>query len=43
NYDDYRCLRDYIYYSAKSAIILAFQNGFTCNGKKIKFQKNSND
>ncbi|EDQ7228056.1 hypothetical protein XL92_001454 [Salmonella enterica subsp. enterica] len=42
NFNEYHCLRDYILCSAKSAIELAFQNGFTCNGKKLKFQKISN-
>ncbi|EAS9013516.1 hypothetical protein G9009_003545 [Salmonella enterica] len=39
NFDEYNCLKDYILSSAKSAIELAFQCGFTCNGKKIKYQK----
>jgi hypothetical protein len=38
NFDSYDNLYDYILESSKRAIDLAFTYGFTCNGKKIKFQ-----
>lgn len=37
-FENYRNLYHYILESAKRAIDLAFNKGFTCNGKKIKFQ-----
>ena len=37
--EQYNDLRQYILASSKRAIDFAFTNGFTCNGKKIKFQK----
>ncbi|WP_071783306.1 Imm9 family immunity protein [Leminorella grimontii] len=37
DFDGYNCLWDYIFCSAKHAIDLAFQHGFTCNGEKIEF------
>jgi hypothetical protein len=39
NFDSYDNLPQYIIESSKRAIDLAFTYGFTCNGKKIKFQK----
>jgi hypothetical protein len=39
NFDSYSNLHQYILESSKRAIDLAFTHGFTCNGKKIKFQK----
>lgn len=40
NFEEYNSLQDYILSSAKNAIALSFQHGFTCNGKKIKSQDN---
>lgn len=37
-FENYKSLFDYILESSKRAINLAFTYGFTCNGKKIKFQ-----
>ena len=39
NFENYETLHQYLCVSSKSAINLAFTHGFTCNGKKIKFQK----
>lgn len=39
DFDSYSNLHQYILDSSKRAIDLAFIHGFTCNGKKIKFQK----
>lgn len=39
NFVDYDTLHQYILASSERAINLAFTHGFTCNGKKIKFQK----
>ncbi|NMA74725.1 MAG: hypothetical protein GX963_11305 [Bacteroidales bacterium] len=39
NFDSYDNLHQYIIESSKLAINLVFTHGFTCNGKKIKFQK----
>lgn len=38
NFEDYDTLSQYLLTSSKRAINLAFTHGFTCNGKKIKFQ-----
>ena len=38
DFDSYDNLYQYILESSKRAIDLAFTHGFTCNGKKIKFQ-----
>ena len=37
-FEHYDNLHDYIVESAKSAIDKGFRHGFTCNGKKIRFQ-----
>lgn len=37
-FENYSNLYQYILESAKRAIDLAFNKGFTCNGKKIKFE-----
>lgn len=39
HFENYHNLYQYIFESSKHAINLAFNQGFTCNGKKIKFQK----
>ena len=39
NFNNYGNLYQYILGSSKCAIDLAFTHGFTCNGKKIKFQR----
>ena len=39
DFDSYSNLYQYILESSKRAINFAFTHGFTCNGKKIKFQK----
>ena len=39
HFENYQNLYQYILESSKRAIDLAFTHGFTCNGKKIKFQK----
>jgi hypothetical protein len=39
DYEKYDDLYNYILKSSMRAIDLAFTHGFTCNGKKIKFQK----
>ena len=39
DFDNYDNLYQYIYESSKRAIDLAFTQGFTCNGKKIKFRQ----
>jgi len=39
DFNNYDNLYQYILESSKHAIDFAFTNGFTCNGKKIKFQK----
>jgi hypothetical protein len=39
HYENFDNLYDYILESSKCAIDLAFTHGFTCNGKKIKFQR----
>jgi hypothetical protein len=39
DFENYHNLYQYILESSKRAIDLAFTQGFTCNGKKIKFQK----
>ncbi len=38
-FENYDNLYQYILEGSKCAIDLAFTHGFTCNGKKIKFQK----
>ena len=38
DFDNYGNLYQYILGSSKRAIDMAFTHGFTCNGKKIKFQ-----
>ena len=38
-FENYHNLYQYILESSKRAIDLVFTQGFTCNGKKIKFQK----
>lgn len=38
-FESYNTLSQYLIKSSKLAMDLAFMNGFTCNGKKIKFQK----
>lgn len=38
DFEKYNSLYEYIFESSKRAIELAFQHGFVCNGKKIKFQ-----
>ncbi len=38
-FNDFDKLEDYFIESTKSAIDFKFSNGFTCNGKKIKYQK----
>lgn len=38
NFDQYHDMNDYALDAGKRAIDLAFTKGFTCNGKKIKFQ-----
>jgi len=39
NYEKFDNLYDYILESSKLAIDVAFTKGFTCNGKKLQFQK----
>jgi hypothetical protein len=39
HFENYHNLYQYILENSKRAIDLAFTHGFTCNGKKIKFQK----
>lgn len=41
DYGKYTNLYDYIYCSAKNAIMESFKHGFTCNGKKIKYKNDS--
>lgn len=40
DFESHKELYGYILHNAKRAMELAFKNGFVCNGKKIKFQRN---